>query len=237
MAKDPALLWYPGDWLGGTTTLSRLHKGAYMDLLMCQFNEGHMSLQDIKVVLGNDFDKVWDKLSKKSEIDENGLYFNKRLEEEQIKRKNFTTSRKKNLHKDEHITPHMSEHMENENENENINVIRDKNKFLKPTHEELKAYFEERGITSNEYERYYDFYESKNWMVGKNKMKDWKSAVRNWIRGMKPTQKSKYYTLINGKEVDVEPYQNYFNTETHPEDYAGKTAIGGVAMKKDIKQR
>jgi hypothetical protein len=25
-----------------------------------------------------------------------------------------------------------------------------------------------------------DFYESKNWMVGKNKMKDWKASVRTW---------------------------------------------------------
>jgi hypothetical protein len=27
-----------------------------------------------------------------------------------------------------------------------------------------------------------DFYESKGWLVGKNKMKDWKAAVRTWER-------------------------------------------------------
>ena len=117
-----------------------------------------------------------------------------------------------------------------------VNKINEKNIFNKPTQDELKDYFTERGITTPEHERFFDFYESKNWFVGKNKMKDWKAAVRNWIRGMN-IKPPKYYTLINGKEVDVEPYQNYFNTETHPEDYAGKTAIGGVAMKKDIKQR
>ncbi|MHA2039809.1 MAG: hypothetical protein ACW98X_25615, partial [Promethearchaeota archaeon] len=45
MAKDPAFLFYPGDWLGGTMLFSRAHKGAYMDLLMAQFNNGHMELQ------------------------------------------------------------------------------------------------------------------------------------------------------------------------------------------------
>ena len=28
--------------------------------------------------------------------------------------------------------------------------------------------------------KFINFYESKGWMVGKNKMKDWKAAVRNW---------------------------------------------------------
>ena len=31
-------------------------------------------------------------------------------------------------------------------------------------------------------EKFIDFYESKGWMVGKNKMKDWKAAVRTWER-------------------------------------------------------
>ena len=34
-----------------------------------------------------------------------------------------------------------------------------------------------------------DFYESKNWMVGKNKMKDWKAAVRTWEKGRSQTRK------------------------------------------------
>jgi hypothetical protein len=33
-----------------------------------------------------------------------------------------------------------------------------------------------------EAERFVNFYESKGWMVGKNKMKDWRAAVRNWAR-------------------------------------------------------
>jgi len=105
MAKDPAFLFYPGDWLGGTMTFSRAHKGAYMDLLMAQFNVGHMTLDDIKSVLGADFDIMWDqKLKCKFKIDKNGNYFNEKLDTEIARRKNFTASRRDNL---KGKSPHM----------------------------------------------------------------------------------------------------------------------------------
>lgn len=98
MAKDPAFLFYPGDWLGGTITFLRSHKGAYMDLLMAQFNVGHMSLDDIKSVLGADYDTMWDqKLKLKFKIDKNGKYFNEKLDNEVTRRRKFTASRRRNL--------------------------------------------------------------------------------------------------------------------------------------------
>lgn len=123
MGKDPAFLFYPGDWLGGVMTFSRSHKGAYMDLLMCQFNNGHMSLQDIKTVLGSDF-PMWDeKLKGKFRQDDNGLFFNEKLENEATKRKKFTQSRKENLrHKDNHTVTRM------ENVNENKDCIENNEK-------------------------------------------------------------------------------------------------------------
>ena len=52
-------------------------------------------------------------------------------------------------------------------------------RFYPPTLEEVKAYCEERKNLVD-YERWFDFYQSKGWMVGKNKMKDWKAAIRTW---------------------------------------------------------
>lgn len=51
--------------------------------------------------------------------------------------------------------------------------------FVKPTIDEVKAYCEERknGINA---EAFIDFYDSKGWLIGKTKMKDWKAAVRTW---------------------------------------------------------
>lgn len=63
------------------------------------------------------------------------------------------------------------------------------NKFVKPTIEEIQDYCLERknGINAN---AFYDFYESKDWMVGKNKMKDWKACIRTWEQRDKKEKQS-----------------------------------------------
>lgn len=53
-----------------------------------------------------------------------------------------------------------------------------KNK-IPPTLEEVAAYCVERNNHVDP-EAFMDFYASKGWMVGKNKMKDWKACVRTW---------------------------------------------------------
>lgn len=54
-----------------------------------------------------------------------------------------------------------------------------KEKFIPPTVEDVRAYCEERKNKVDP-EMFIDFYESKGWMVGKNKMKNWKACVRTW---------------------------------------------------------
>lgn len=51
--------------------------------------------------------------------------------------------------------------------------------FKKPSIDEIQEYCNERN-NNVDAERFYNFYESKGWMVGSNKMKDWKAAVRTW---------------------------------------------------------
>jgi len=122
MAKDPAFLFYPGDWLGGTMGFSRQEKGAYIDLLMCQFNNGHMTTHMVNTILGeNDFKELWESCLKcKFLVDESGKYYNQKLDYEINRRKEYTESRRKNLtHMAKHIKPHMGKHMENGNGNEN----------------------------------------------------------------------------------------------------------------------
>ncbi len=57
--------------------------------------------------------------------------------------------------------------------------------FTPPTEEEVAEYAKAKGYADFETERFVDFYASKGWYVGKNKMKDWRAAVRNWWRGQK----------------------------------------------------
>lgn len=51
--------------------------------------------------------------------------------------------------------------------------------FVKPSVDEVREYCSERnnGIDA---QSFFDFYESKGWMIGNGRMKDWKAAVRTW---------------------------------------------------------
>ncbi len=102
MAKDPAFLFYPGDWQGGTSTFSRFLKGCYMDVLIAQFNNGHLSLDEIKTVLGSDFGTAWPTLQKKFVADVKGLMFNEKLDNEITKRRLYSESRRENRKKKTH---------------------------------------------------------------------------------------------------------------------------------------
>lgn len=106
----------------------------------------------------------------------------------------------------------------NNNSNYNISInttINNKNKkFIKPTIEEIKAYCKERK-NNVDAEVFYDFYESKGWVVGKSSMKDWKAAVRTWERNRNNTSsKPKEET----KSI-YQTYEEYVATEKEREEY------------------
>ena len=80
----------------------------------------------------------------------------------------------------------LMEQMRNNNKKDN----KDKNdkklkdicalaQFHPPMIDEVKVYCKERSNKVDP-EKWHDFYTAKNWMIGKNKMKDWKAAVRTW---------------------------------------------------------
>lgn len=65
---------------------------------------------------------------------------------------------------------------------------REKNIFIAPTHQEVLEYCIERN-NNVDVNKFIDFYESKGWMVGKNKMKDWKASIRTWEKDSKESLK------------------------------------------------
>lgn len=66
-------------YLAGTAFFNRREKGSYVDLLCMQAGKGHLSIEMIKDILNGDFE-CWEKIKTKFGVDENGLYFNKKLE-------------------------------------------------------------------------------------------------------------------------------------------------------------
>ncbi len=79
----------------------------------------------------------------------------------------------------------------NKNNNKNNRVA-----FTPPTVEEVARYCAERH-NSVDPETFINYYQSNGWMVGRNKMKDWKAAVRTWEKRNKENSSQKSQELDN----------------------------------------
>jgi len=128
MAKDPAFLFYSADFIVGTYEMTDEQVGRYIRLMCLQHQKGHLSESVVLSVMGGEIDKeVIGKLKR----DDDGLYYNERLDEEMSKRRKYSESRAKNRKggavsksHDNHmsnICNSYDEHMVNENENVNVN--------------------------------------------------------------------------------------------------------------------
>ena len=73
--------------------------------------------------------------------------------------------------------------IDKDSKGESVRGEKDK-RFYPPTLDEVKQYCEERKNNIDPM-AFIDFYSSKGWMIGKNRMKDWKAAVRTWERKRK----------------------------------------------------
>lgn len=82
----------------------------------------------------------------------------------------------------------------NKNDEESIEKVATKRTtFVAPSLQEVSDYISEKGYTVDA-RQFVDFYESKGWMVGSNKMKDWRAAVRTWTRRQNPANTPSHET-------------------------------------------
>ena len=105
--------------------------------------------------------------------------------------------------------------------NENVNVnendkkkaptgLKKKQAFSPPSLTEVKSYCSERENNVDP-QGFIDFYEAKGWMIGKNKMKDWKAAVRTWER--KEREDSGGRTTDGSVKQNQTPWDELLHTE------------------------
>jgi hypothetical protein len=124
MAKDPAFLFYPNDFLSGTQFFSDEQVGKFMRILMAQHQHGHLT-EDQVIFICKSYDKhIFSKLKQ----DSTGLWYNERLQIEIEKSKNYVLSRSKNKEgktKEKIISKTHDLHVVNEDENVNRNVFED----------------------------------------------------------------------------------------------------------------
>ena len=132
--KDPAVLFYPSDFLSSTILWSDAEIGMYIKLLCLQFLQDGVSEDDLNTVCGEN-----KRVRGKFPICADGLYRNPRMSEEKYKRTKFSESRRNNINKRynknhtnnicDTSVEHMNNicntsavHMENENENKNTDI-------------------------------------------------------------------------------------------------------------------
>lgn len=94
----------------------------------------------------------------------------------------------------------------NNKETESNDSAKKNSRFCPPTVEEVQAYISEKGYCIDP-ETFVNFYESKGWYVGKNKMKNWRAAVSTWQK--------------NQKERN-ENYRNHYPSKQEANDYAAR---------------
>jgi hypothetical protein len=66
-------------------------------------------------------------------------------------------------------------------------------KFIPPTLKDVENYLVLQNVLNpvENAERFINFYEAKGWMIGKNKMKSWQSAVKSWNMPVRHSKKTK----------------------------------------------
>jgi hypothetical protein len=152
MSKDPAFLFYSSDFLTGTALMSDEQIGKYIKLLCYQHQKGHLTERDMLKICSTHDEDIFSKFEK----DENGLYFNVRLQQEVEKRKAYSESRRQNRIKKDmnNISNSYDKHMENENENVIVNRNSIKNKKnLGKKEETIYRSFAHLKITTAEFDK------------------------------------------------------------------------------------
>ena len=110
--------------------------------------------------------------------------------------KSILQNEKSNCQNNESISQKEEMNLTNINTDVNTNIHTDiytsaSKTFEKPTVEEIAEYCKLRNNAIDP-QHFFDFYESKGWLVGKSRMKDWKACVRTWERnGVNRIQKKK----------------------------------------------
>jgi uncharacterized protein YdaU (DUF1376 family) len=211
MAKDPAFLFYTGDFSTGTQFFNDDELGKYMRLLMAQHQHGHLEKEQVLFICKS----LDSKVMKKFIQDSAGLYYNVRLEKEINLRKAYSESRSSNRKsttkqpkKSKKISKSYDKHMEDENKDENKdnNIKKKSGKnhlFSESQFVDFEKFEAEFKGTDYEYCDLKIYYENvKSWSAGKGmKRIDWIATARTFMLGDKKQGK---LILKNGtKQVDA----------------------------------
>jgi uncharacterized protein YdaU (DUF1376 family) len=185
--KNPWLAWYPGDYISKTRHLSMGQHGAYMLLLWEYYINGPLLANatgllnvccaksradraDVDYILVNFFDL------------EDGFYHHKRADIEMARRESIREQRRLVGKKGGLAKARvLLEQKPTQSQSQSHIELKSKalRTFVRPTLEEVTTYCSERKNQVDS-AKWFDYYSSNGWHVGKNSMRDWRAAVRTW---------------------------------------------------------
>ena len=199
----PAMPFYVGDWLKcpEVRALTPEARGLWIDMLCYMWeskDRGYLMLNGKAIttkqlsrmvgiaedLLGVLLQQLQD-FAVFSVTPENVIFCRRMVKDEKIRRIRSEVGQKggfataKRLAKSQQM---YEDENENEIEEEDIKkkegIVKGREQ-IPPLLKDVMDYCKERnrGVDPN---KWYDFYQAKGWLIGKNKMKDWKAAVRTW---------------------------------------------------------
>lgn len=141
--KNPAFMFYSSDFLTGVRLMNYEEIGKYITLLCLQHQHGHLDEEDMQYICGGYIPHIYTKFLK----DDDGKYYNNRLEKEAIKRAKYTESRRANRSKKTYV-----KHMENENVNENINIYINNNNYSNELKDTILSWLDYKVERNEQYQ-------------------------------------------------------------------------------------
>ena len=185
-----------------------------------------MAFSFIKSQMDKDIEKYNETCAKRSEAGKiggrpkkqeeakkaNGFFENQKKQEEAKKANGFFENQKK-----QGKAKKADNEYEYDNDNDLLKENTKRKVFSTPTVDDVRAYCLERNNKVDP-QSFVDFYESKGWMIGKNKMKDWKAAVRTWERSETKTRQ--------GETAKLTKDNNNFERRRYDMDALERSLIG-----------
>lgn len=103
----------------------------------------------------------------------------------------------------------------------------------RPTVWEVENFCRTQGLTLVDAQRFVDYYEANGWKVGRNPMRSWQAAARNWQRREMQYQQPAAMAAINQTNLFTEP--NCANNHEH--SYAVQPAHDGAKLQQQQSQQ
>lgn len=206
---------YIGDYLRDTLHLTTKQHGAYLLLLFAYWTKGPLlnddsELASIAKLLANEWQEMRPTIERFFSV-EGSFWIHKRVEEELEHATSITTARSKAGRAGGLAARGKSGRPKNSKRNSKTmpNELQNNTPSPSPSHnisntslDEVMLLFEKAGGPPEEASKFFNFYSSKGWKVGKNNMRSVPHAVANWMANWRERQNNGTNQKYSGSRVD-----------------------------------